>query len=156
MIVHISYFLIYLQGIRMNIPSWWQSSIRWMQCCQNSTREPVVIDATGKFVHLFDFSPLCVFKWVLKWLACEDAQSHWLHCCQNSARKLVVIVATGIFVQEEWRKKYMRLLSDKKDIVYLHYPTKFCKKAGCNCCNGNICARGVQKKIYEAFGWQFF
>ena len=30
-------------------------------------------------VHLFGFSPLCVFKCVLKLPAWEDAKSHWLH-----------------------------------------------------------------------------
>ena len=29
--------------------------------------------------HLFGFSPLCVFKCLLKFPACEDAKSHWLH-----------------------------------------------------------------------------
>ena len=31
------------------------------------------------WLHLFDFSPLCVFKCLLKLPACEDAKSHWLH-----------------------------------------------------------------------------
>ena len=31
------------------------------------------------WLHLFDFSPLRVFKCILKVLAREDAKSHWLH-----------------------------------------------------------------------------
>ena len=30
-------------------------------------------------LHLFCFSPLCIFKCALKWLAWEEAYSHWLH-----------------------------------------------------------------------------
>ena len=30
-------------------------------------------------MHLFDFSPLCVFKRLLRLLARENAESHWLH-----------------------------------------------------------------------------
>ena len=36
--------------------------------------------AYSHLVHLFDFSPLCVFWCVLKLTAPEDAKSHWLHC----------------------------------------------------------------------------
>ena len=36
-------------------------------------------EAKSHWLHLFGFSPLCVFKWVLKWLACENATLHWLH-----------------------------------------------------------------------------
>ena len=31
------------------------------------------------WLHLFDLSPLCVFKCLLKLYAFEDAMSHWLH-----------------------------------------------------------------------------
>ena len=31
------------------------------------------------WLHLFDFSPLCVNKCVLKWCVREKADSHWLH-----------------------------------------------------------------------------
>ena len=36
-------------------------------------------EAQSHWLHLFVFSPLCVFKCVLKTLAEEDAKSHWLH-----------------------------------------------------------------------------
>ena len=30
-------------------------------------------------LHLFDFSPVWIFKWLLKLAAWEDEKSHWLH-----------------------------------------------------------------------------
>ena len=30
-------------------------------------------------MHLFDFSPMCIFKCVFKLLALADAKAHWLH-----------------------------------------------------------------------------
>ena len=36
-------------------------------------------EAESHCLHLFNFSPLCVFKCVLKLLAWEDTESHWLH-----------------------------------------------------------------------------
>ena len=35
--------------------------------------------AKSHWLHLFGFSPLCVFKCFLKLLASENAKSHWLH-----------------------------------------------------------------------------
>ena len=35
--------------------------------------------AKSHWLHLFGFSPLCVFKCLLKSLASEDAKLHWLH-----------------------------------------------------------------------------
>ena len=40
-----------------------------------ATSASVLID---NWLHLFVFSPLCVFKCVLKLSAREDAKSHWL------------------------------------------------------------------------------
>ena len=40
---------------------------------------PAREEAKSHLLHLFGFSPLCIFTWVLKWLACEDAKSHRLH-----------------------------------------------------------------------------
>ena len=37
------------------------------------------MDAKSHWLHLFDFSPLCIFKCFLKSPASEDAYSHWLH-----------------------------------------------------------------------------
>ena len=37
------------------------------------------------WLHLFDFSPLCVFKCVLKCSLREEAKSHWLHLFNFSA-----------------------------------------------------------------------
>ena len=37
------------------------------------------VDVMLHWLHLFDFSPLCVIKCILKLPACVDAKSHWLH-----------------------------------------------------------------------------
>ena len=37
------------------------------------------LPAREHWLHLFDFSPLCVFKCVFKLSAREEAYSHWLH-----------------------------------------------------------------------------
>ena len=40
---------------------------------------PACVDAKSHWLHLFDFSPRFVFKCLLKSPAREDAKSHWLH-----------------------------------------------------------------------------
>ena len=42
-------------------------------------KSPACVDAKSHWLHLFDFSPMCVFKCLLKSPAREDAKSHWLH-----------------------------------------------------------------------------
>ena len=40
---------------------------------------PASEDAKSHWLHLFNFSPLCVLKCLLKFSAQEDVKSHWLH-----------------------------------------------------------------------------
>ena len=40
---------------------------------------PAWTDAKLLWLHWFDFSPLCVFKCIFKWPDWTDAKSHWLH-----------------------------------------------------------------------------
>ena len=49
----------------------------WYSMCV--LKLPAREDAKSHWLHLFDFSPLCVFKCLLKLPAWEDAKSHWLH-----------------------------------------------------------------------------
>ena len=42
-------------------------------------KSPARVDAKSHWLHLFVFSPLCVFKWILNWPAWCDAYLHWLH-----------------------------------------------------------------------------
>ena len=37
------------------------------------------VDAKSHWLHLFDFSPLCIFKCLLKTPTQEEVNSHWLH-----------------------------------------------------------------------------
>ena len=40
---------------------------------------PACVDAKSHWLYLFDFSPKCVFKCLLKSPAWEDAKLYWLH-----------------------------------------------------------------------------
>ena len=42
-------------------------------------RSPAWQDAKSHWLHLFDLSQLCIFKCLLQSPACEDTKSHWLH-----------------------------------------------------------------------------
>ena len=57
------------------------STVRFHMCPQ------IACLRRGKvtLLHLFDFSPLCVFKCVFKLPVVEDAKSHWLHLFSFSA-----------------------------------------------------------------------
>ena len=41
-------------------------------------------DAQSRWLHFLTFSPLCVFECLFKLPACEDAKSHWLHLIEFS------------------------------------------------------------------------
>ena len=47
--------------------------------CKCLLKVLALIDVKSHCSHLFSFSPPCVFKCVLKLLALIDAKSHWLH-----------------------------------------------------------------------------
>ena len=48
----------------------------------------------GTLIALFDFSPLCILRWLLKLLFTDDAHSHWLHLFDFSPSLFVFL--TGI------------------------------------------------------------
>ena len=54
----------------------YQSSSTTVKCCKTLSKSK---DAKSHWLNLFDFSPLCFFKCVLKSPAPEEALSHWQH-----------------------------------------------------------------------------
>ena len=52
------------------------------------------MDAKSYWLHWFDFSPLCIFKCLLRSPAWMNAKSHWLHLCNFCLFVFVV----GIFI----------------------------------------------------------
>ena len=68
-------------------PTWEESKSHWLHLFDFS---PMCVfkcllnshaseDAKSHWLHWFYFSPLCVFKCVLKWPAWQEAKLHWLH-----------------------------------------------------------------------------
>ena len=49
----------------------------WYSMCV--LKLPAREDAKSHWLHLFDFSPLCILMCLLKWPAWKDAKSYWLH-----------------------------------------------------------------------------
>ena len=74
------YYYITVNKISILIQKWSFGSPFILACKLRILTE----DAKSHWLHLFDFSRLCVFKCCLKFPACEDAKSHWLHLCDFS------------------------------------------------------------------------
>ena len=55
--------------------------LQWAQCVFSNVSLTHLDQSRHSHIGCtwFDFSPLCIFKCVLKWLAWEKARPHWLH-----------------------------------------------------------------------------
>ena len=67
----------------------------WYSMCV--LKLPAREDAKSHWLHLFDFSPLCVFMCFFKLTAWEDAKSHWLRLFDFSPLMIMFIVMTIFF-----------------------------------------------------------
>ena len=82
--------------------------------------------------HLFDFSPLCVFKCFLELLASENTKSHWLHLFNFPnvwKSSLSHFSPLCIF------KCFLKLLASEKSywLHYFNFPNALCQS-----CNGKV------------------
>ena len=66
-------------------------------------KSPACVDAKSHWLHLFDFSPMCVFKCLLKSPAREDAKSHWLHLYDFSPLCLFKCALNVLQAGRSWR-----------------------------------------------------
>ena len=53
--------------------------VLWLFSTMHFQRVTAGIDAKSHWSHLFDYSPLCVIKCLLKLTATKNEKSHWLH-----------------------------------------------------------------------------
>ena len=73
--------LVAFQISNFKLPAWEDAKLRWLHLFDFSSlcvfkcllKSPAWIDAKSHWLHLFNFSPLCVFKCVLKLLSKEHA-----------------------------------------------------------------------------------
>ena len=130
----------------MNIHSSWQSSIRWMNCCQHSASELGCDCCDGNICCILLTFLSLVFSNESSNGLPERMYSHTGYigvkilqeCCDGN------ICAKGV---KKKLYQYEAFVWQKILYTYLHYPTKFCKKVGCNCYDGNICATGMKPHL---------